>query len=286
MNNIIYALLFVPLLAHGQCDKKLELDFVQDSGHELIDRVERLPNDVRDMLFATIGTENIVNYGEDYLKTDVIPPWEKNTARHQHQVSLVSENSAAISFKSGGIAHRSRLLLVFRTNQRPVCEYPLDRYISSKADIEAYFEARWERAKDIEERIKALQAPAEAGDAEAQLQLYYAERSRVGRLPRSSLKWLCRAADLGLQQAQSELAGEYLRGNVVKHDKVQAQVWVTLAIQGGADWDDRRERRLFDRQESLDATMTPNQKEEVKRRIDAWAPGQCEQALLSEKTEK
>ena len=77
MNNIIYALLFVPLLAHGQCDKKLELDFVQDSGHELIDRVERLPNDVRDMLFATIGTENIVNYGEDYLKTDVIPPGKK-----------------------------------------------------------------------------------------------------------------------------------------------------------------------------------------------------------------
>jgi len=108
-----------------------------------------------------------------------------------------------------------------------------------------------------------------AGDAEAQLQLYYAERR-----DRSSLKWLCRAAEQGQRHAQNELASEYRRGiRFVKRNLVQAYVWYSLAVQGGAI-------EYRDRLEELTAAMTPEQIDEAERQLDAWTPGQCERDLV------
>ena len=134
---------------------------------------------------------------------------------------------------------------------------------------ESVLESSTERTEAMEERINALKVRAEAGDAEAQLQLYYVERR-----DRSSLKWLCRAADQGQRHAQNELASEYRRGiHFVKRNLVEAYVWYSLAVQGGAI-------EYRDRLEELTAAMTPEQIDEAERQLDAWTPGQCERDLV------
>lgn len=113
-----------------------------------------------------------------------------------------------------------------------------------------------------------LRERAMDNDAEAQLNLYYAERPN-----RSSLKWLCRAADQGRRYAQAELAGQYARGTrMVEQDRVWAYVWYSLAIQGGG-------KEFRSRLTDLTTAMTMEQIEEAERRLNSWQPGQCEHDL-------
>lgn len=131
------------------------------------------------------------------------------------------------------------------------------------------------RTEAMDRRIEALQSAAEAGDAEAQLQLFYVERGHP-----SSLKWLCRAADQGQRHARRELAEQYVRGTyLVPRDPVQAQVWYRLAVEDGAE----EYRGELD---AITARLTPEQILEAERRHGAWAPGQCEQALATEASQE
>jgi hypothetical protein len=131
-------------------------------------------------------------------------------------------------------------------------------------------QSRREQAQAMEERLSALTRRAEAGDAEAQLQLYYAE----GR-PNARLKWLCRAADQGYVTAQVEIGRLYWKGlDGLKQDLRRAYVWYSLAAQGGyKDWDVWELR-------SLKSRMTADQTIEATDMLDAWEPGQCERDLI------
>ena len=247
------------------------MEFLQDQSHEIIYRVDDLPIDVHDRLFTTLNTKNIANYGEGYNKSDLIV---RSIPIHQHQFSLVSAGTAAVLISKGGDIPSETLLLFSRRKQGAICDYDVRYHINTEVSIRGLIRrdmeenmAKKEMANN--ENVKAIRVRAEAGDAEAQLQLYYVE----GR-HRSDIKWLCRAADQGQRHAQRQLAGDYARGTrLVKQDQIQALVWYILAVKGGAE-------EYRSQLEELAATMSLEQIEEVERRLDAWVPGQCERALV------
>ena len=70
---------------------------------------------------------------------------------------------------------------------------------------------------------------AEAGDPEAQLQLYYGNTHSP-----DALKWLCRSADQGQSHAQNEIASLYWKGRKgVNRDLTRAYLWYSLAARNG-----------------------------------------------------
>ena len=120
-----------------------------------------------------------------------------------------------------------------------------------------------------EREILASKKEAQVGDAAAMLQKYY-----VDRYSRSSLKWLCLAADQGYRLAQLELASQYARGTpMVEQDRVLAYVWYSLLIRSGAD-------EYRDQRTKLTTAMTPVQISEAERQLADWRPGQCERNLF------
>ena len=129
--------------------------------------------------------------------------------------------------------------------------------------------------KLIESKGKStLRTRAECGEANAQWYLYFTERADI-----SSLKWLCRAADQGMSRAQIELAEQYEHGTRMIHqDLAQSYIWYSLAARGGVE--DSRSKL-----EKLTNNMTLEQIEEAEKKLAAWTPGQCEQALLMEEPE-
>lgn len=119
-----------------------------------------------------------------------------------------------------------------------------------------------------------LRTRAECGEANAQWYLYFTERADI-----SSLKWLCRAADQGMSRAQIELAEQYEHATRMIHqDLAQSYIWYSLAARGGVE--DSRSKL-----EKLTNNMTLEQIEEAEKKLAAWTPGQCEQALLMEEPE-
>jgi TPR repeat protein len=125
------------------------------------------------------------------------------------------------------------------------------------------------QAKLMEDRIDALRRRAQADDAEAQLQLYYLERRQ-----RSSLKWLCRAADQGQRHAQNEIASLYWKGDKdIAQDLLRAYVWYSIAVRNGYE-----EYRW--KMEKVAESLTPEQTARAKEMRKDWQPGQCERDLV------
>jgi hypothetical protein len=88
--------------------------------------------------------------------------------------------------------------------------------------------------------VDRLTAPAESGDAAAQLKLgmhYYEDTSRE-RPPdyEQALKWFHRAADQGNAEAQARIGMMYHTGRGVPRDDAEAARWYLLAANGGYPW--------------------------------------------------
>jgi hypothetical protein len=119
-----------------------------------------------------------------------------------------------------------------------------------------------------EDHIDALRRRAQADDAEAQLQLYYAQRGQ-----KASLKWLCRAADQGQRHAQNEIASLYWKGDEdIAQDLLRAYVWYSIAVRNGYE-----EYRW--KMEKVAESLTPEQTVKAKEMLKDWQPGQCEHDL-------
>lgn len=131
-------------------------------------------------------------------------------------------------------------------------------------------EARIRDQKRIARRTN-LENRAQAGDPEAQLQLYH-----LDQVPHERLKWLCRSADQGYPAAQLEVGRLHWKGvQGVKQDLRIAYVWYSLAARGGyKDWDVWELR-------SLKSKMTPDQTIEATNMLEDWQPGQCEHSLVA-----
>ena len=84
-------------------------------------------------------------------------------------------------------------------------------------------------------QLKAVQAKADKGDAEAQLSLaaYYSNGIGVPRDPGKATKMLRKAAEQGLARAQCLLGLNYANGEGVKMDKVEAARWLHKAAEQG-----------------------------------------------------
>lgn len=111
---------------------------------------------------------------------------------------------------------------------------------------------------------------ANAGDADAQLELYYVNLASPNRF-----KWLCRSADQGNPHAQIEVARLYRQGvGSIEVDLRKAYVWYKLAVRNGHE---EYQWKLNEVTESL----TSEQLVEAEQIFANWQPGQCERALPS-----
>ena len=98
-------------------------------------------------------------------------------------------------------------------------------------------QAAFERG-DYEGAFKAWLALAEAGDAEAQLNIGYLYRSGAGTAqdPVTAFGWFEQAAAQGITDAQVAVGSAYLHGVGVAKDETQAELWLRKAAElGNAD---------------------------------------------------
>jgi hypothetical protein len=117
---------------------------------------------------------------------------------------------------------------------------------------------------------RQLQALANEGNADAQLQLYWNEPDH-----KDALKWLCRAADHGNAEAQYRLAVLYETGsNGVTKNLVKSYMWYQITASRGGYM------RPADQAQRLREILTAEQAIQAEALLRNWKPGQCERELV------
>jgi len=110
---------------------------------------------------------------------------------------------------------------------------------------------------------------AEAGNAAAQLQLYWSTKEP------KRLSWLCRSADKGYPLAQAELGRLYRRGlQGVEKDPTKAYQWYWRANK------QRPDRWRHELNEALQGIFSAEMRPSSKGELTEWRPGQCERDLV------
>jgi len=116
-----------------------------------------------------------------------------------------------------------------------------------------------------------LREKADAGDAEAQLQLYW---NTVSNDAREARKWLCRAADQRHPEALYRMGLLYRYGNEgMPQNLGQAYLWYSLAANAGSV----NARKVL---QALVPKMKPDEVTRGDRLLKAWKPGQCDRTNL------
>ena len=133
-----------------------------------------------------------------------------------------------------------------------------------------------------EETLKLLLESAELGDPESQYQVFLL-MSTACIEPVSAWKWLCRAADLGYENAQIEVAYwhresnwefaqadriEWLHKANIRADDRIAYLWYTLASNGD-------DKRLQIRNNLFSETLSKKEIAEARDMVRNWKPGLC-----------
>jgi TPR repeat protein len=109
---------------------------------------------------------------------------------------------------------------------------------------------------------------ANAGDPEAQMQLYYSNPYAP-----DALRWLCRSADQSHPHAMNELATYYWTGRRgIEQDLTRAYLWYSLAVRAGHE-----EYRWKLRE--VAGSITHEQRARAEEMLADWRPGQCERDL-------
>ena len=133
--------------------------------------------------------------------------------------------------------------------------------------------------KEIEEAEKAtpelvkLELEANKGNSDAQLKLFKEMRAAY---PEESLRWLCKSADQGNQNARHILGSIYEHDEhiwvdryFVRQDYQLAYMWYSL---GG-----QRDGEMLN--SFADRHLTTAELSEAKKMLEDWQPGQCERDL-------
>lgn len=133
-----------------------------------------------------------------------------------------------------------------------------------------------------EETLKLLLESAELGDPESQYEVFLL-MSTACIEPVSAWKWLCRAADLGYENAQIEVAYwhresnwefaqadriEWLHKANIRADDRIAYLWYTLASNGD-------DKRLQIRNNLFSETLSKKEIAEARDMVRNWKPGLC-----------
>lgn len=110
-----------------------------------------------------------------------------------------------------------------------------------------------------------LRAKAEAGDAEAQLDLanFFLKHRDVPENEQLGLGYLGKAANQGLPRAQF-LMGEHIAEKGTSADYAKAYMWYTLARRGG----DKHSNKAL---KQLTSKMTPEQLQQGQALVDNWS---------------
>jgi uncharacterized protein len=110
---------------------------------------------------------------------------------------------------------------------------------------------------------------AKAGDADAQLKLgWWLVKGLDAVKPDAAagMNWLLMAANQGKPQAQFEVGIGYMKGRGVKADPIAAYMWLDLAsAEPGFD-------NAVGYRDDVAKTMTPEQIEQAKKMVQAFAP--------------
>ena len=132
------------------------------------------------------------------------------------------------------------------------------------------------------ETLKLLLESAELGDPESQYQVFLS-MSNACIEPVSAWKWLCKAADLGFENAQIEVAYwhresnwefaqadriEWLHKANIRADDRIAYLWYTLASSGD-------DKRLQIRNKLFSETLSKKEIAEARDMLRNWKPGLC-----------
>jgi len=151
--------------------------------------------------------------------------------------------------------------------------------VTEKKKIEPLSEGQLLHEK---ETLKLLLESAETGEPESQYEVFLSMRNAYIE-PVSAWKWLCKAADLGYENAQIEVAYwhresnwefaqsdriEWLHKANIRADDRIAYLWYTLASNGD-------DKRLRIRNNLFSETLSKKEIAEAKDLVRNWKPGQC-----------
>ena len=132
------------------------------------------------------------------------------------------------------------------------------------------------------ETLKLLLGSAELGEPDSQYEVFLLMRNAYIE-PVSAWEWLCKAADLGYENAQIEVAYwhresnwkfaqpdriEWLHKANIRADDRIAYLWYTLASNGD-------DKRLRIRNNLFSETLSKKEIAEAKDMVRNWKPGQC-----------
>jgi TPR repeat protein len=147
--------------------------------------------------------------------------------------------------------------------------------------------------KQSEDRSEDTRKLAEDGNIKAIYRVYIGMRDEYIE-PVSAWEWLCKAADLGYENAQIEVAywhresnWEFLRpdrigwlrkANIRADDRI-AYLWYTLAAKGD-------DKRLRIRDNLFSETLSEKEIAEAKDMVSNWKPGQCQSDLMKVTSER
>ena len=143
-------------------------------------------------------------------------------------------------------------------------------YTSEK---DSFTEEEIEKAEKATPELVKLELEANKGNADAQLKLFKEIRAIY---PKEALRWLCKSADLGNQEARFIMAKTYENGGytgIRKGDIQQSYklAYVWHALSGLYDEEDLQ---FF-----ADRHLTATELSEAKKLLREWRPGQCEKDL-------
>ena len=136
--------------------------------------------------------------------------------------------------------------------------------------------------KHAEDRSEDTRKLAEEGNTKAMYRVYIGMRDDYIE-PVSAWEWLCKAADLGYENAQTEVAYWHRESNweILRSDRVGwlrkakiraddriAYLWYTLAAKGD-------DKRLQIRDNLFSETLSKEEVTEAEDMVINWKPGQC-----------
>lgn len=143
-------------------------------------------------------------------------------------------------------------------------------YTSEK---DSFTEEEIEKAEKATPELVKLELEANKGNADAQLKLFKEIRAIY---PKEALRWLCKSADQGNQDARHILGSIYEHDEhiwvdryFVRQDYQLAYVWYSL----GGQMDGEMLNSFADRH------LNSEELSEAKSLLREWTPGQCERDL-------
>ena len=174
---------------------------------------------------------------------------------------------------AGGFAVVLLLVLAF------VVLKPAEHPGPSQQELEADYAngLKYERGDNVtvnyQTAMEWYRKAADAGYPPAELSvgiLYMAGRG-TPKDPKQAADWFRRAAEHGLPEAQVQLAGDVLSGVATadgKPDKIEAMKWLLLG--GDALTDPLMKQVAQTQRTALEGEMTPEERSEAQKRVDAW----------------